>query len=100
MGGREPVKAKTMTALIAVTELRKAKTNADDTGIRHHLKVVGLLVSALIAGLLRQRMLRPRLPVLFAIDEAPAVALGNLADYMATAGGYGVALLLYAQSVP
>jgi len=66
----------------------------------HHLKAVGPMVSALIAGLLRQRMQRPRLPVLFAIDEAPAVALGNLADYMATVGGYGVTLLLYAQSVP
>jgi type IV secretory pathway TraG/TraD family ATPase VirD4 len=66
----------------------------------HHLKAVGPMVSAMIAGLLRQRMQRPRLPVLFAIDEAPAVALGNLADYMATVGGYGVTLLLYAQSVP
>jgi type IV secretory pathway TraG/TraD family ATPase VirD4 len=52
------------------------------------------------AGLLRQRLQRLRLPVLFAIDEAPAVALGNVADYMATSGGYGVTLLLYAQSVP
>ena len=66
----------------------------------HHLKAVGPMVSALIAGLLRQRMQCPRLPVLFAIDEAPAVALGNLANYMATVGGYGVTLLLYAQSVP
>jgi hypothetical protein len=66
----------------------------------HHLKAVGPMVSAMIAGLLRQRMQRPRQPVLFAIDEAPAVALGNLADYMATVGGYGVTLLLYAQSVP
>lgn len=66
----------------------------------HQLKAVGPMVSALIAGLLRQRLQRPRLPVLFAIDEAPAVALGNVADYMATSGGYGVTLLLYAQSVP
>ncbi len=28
------------------------------------------------------------------------MALGNVADYMATTGGYGVTLLLYAQSVP
>jgi len=65
-----------------------------------HLKAVGPMVSALIAGLLRQRLQRPRLPVLFAVDEAPAVALGNVADYMATVGGYGVTLLMYAQSVP
>jgi len=58
------------------------------------------MVSALIAGLLRQRLQRPRLPVLFAVDEAPAVALGNVADYMATVGGYGVTILMYAQSVP
>lgn len=62
--------------------------------------MVGLIVSSPIAGLLPERMLRPRQPVLFAIDEAPAVALGNLADYMATVGGYGVTVLLYAQSVP
>jgi len=66
----------------------------------HQLKAVGPMVSSLIAGLLRQRLQRPRLSVLFAIDEAPAVALGNIAEYMATSGGYGVTLLLYAQSVP
>ena len=34
-----------------------------------------------------------------AIDELPAVGLKNIADYLATCGGYGITLLLYVQSI-
>ena len=37
--------------------------------------------------------------LLVAIDELPAVGLRNVANYLATAGGYGITLLLYVQSI-
>ena len=37
--------------------------------------------------------------LLVAIDELPAVGLKNIADYLATCGGYGITLLLYVQSI-
>jgi type IV secretion system protein VirD4 len=34
-----------------------------------------------------------------AVDELPAVGLYNVTDYLATVGGYGITLVLYAQAV-
>jgi hypothetical protein len=72
------------------------------------LRGVGGVVAAIIAAMLRahmrqhwgsqmQRNGRERL--LVAIDELPAVGLRNVVDYLATAGGYGITLLLYVQSI-
>jgi type IV secretory pathway TraG/TraD family ATPase VirD4 len=64
------------------------------------LQGVGGVVAALIAAMLRYRMQRPdRERLLVAIDELPAVGLRNIASYLATGGGYGIALLLYVQSI-
>jgi type IV secretion system protein VirD4 len=67
------------------------------------LKGVGGVVAAVIAAMLRRQMgaqarqnMKERL--LVAIDELPAVGLRNMADYLATGGGYGITLLLYVQS--
>lgn len=61
---------------------------------------VAPLAAAIVAGLVRS------LPAqqagertLFAIDEMPAVALPGLATYLATVGGAGVTMALYAQNV-
>ncbi len=66
------------------------------------LQTAGPLVSAIIAGLIKGVLKMPageRQPTLFAIDELPTVALGNLDTYLATIGGYGATALLYLQSL-
>jgi hypothetical protein len=64
------------------------------------LQGVGGVVAAVIAAMLRYQMQRPgKERVLVAIDELPAVGLRNIADYLATCGGYGITLLLYVQSM-
>lgn len=64
------------------------------------LRAVGGVISAIIAGILRYQMRQPqKQKMLVAIDELPAVGLHNIADYLSTCGGYGITLLLYAQSV-
>jgi hypothetical protein len=62
---------------------------------------VGPLAAALIAGLVRQILANPPgKRVLFAIDEMPTVALPNLTGYLATVGGAGITMILYAQALP
>ena len=64
------------------------------------LQGVGGVVAAVIAAMLRYQMQRERQErLLVAIDELPAVGLRNISSYLATCGGYGITLLLYAQSV-
>ena len=68
------------------------------------LKGVGGVVAAMIAAMLRHQMGAQALQqtkerLLVAIDELPAVGLKNIADYLATCGGYGITLLLYVQSI-
>jgi len=64
------------------------------------LKGVGGVVAAVIAAMLRHQMRQnTKERLLVAIDELPAVGLKNIADYLATCGGYGITLLLYVQSV-
>ncbi|MCB8985804.1 MAG: type IV secretory system conjugative DNA transfer family protein [Ardenticatenaceae bacterium] len=68
------------------------------------LKGVGGVVAAIIAAMLRHQMGAQALQhtkerLLVAIDELPAVGLKNIADYLATCGGYGITLLLYVQSI-
>lgn len=64
------------------------------------LKGVGGVVAAVIAAMLRHHMRQnTKERLLVAIDELPAVGLKNIADYLATGGGYGITLLLYVQSV-
>ena len=61
---------------------------------------VGGVVAATIAAILRRQMQQNRRErLLVAIDELPAVGLKNVADYLATCGGYGITLLLYVQSI-
>ncbi|HUM67721.1 MAG TPA: type IV secretory system conjugative DNA transfer family protein [Chloroflexota bacterium] len=64
------------------------------------LKGVGGVVAAVIAAMLRHQMRQNNKErLLVAIDELPAVGLKNIADYLATCGGYGITLLLYVQSI-
>lgn len=68
------------------------------------LKGVGGVVAAVIAAMLRRQMgaqaqQHTKERLLVAIDELPAVGLRNIADYLATCGGYGITLLLYVQSL-
>ncbi len=66
------------------------------------LQTAGPLVSAIIAGLIKgvlKTSATDRRPTLFAVDELPTVALGNLDTYLATMGGYGATALLYLQSL-
>ncbi|MGH2535821.1 MAG: type IV secretory system conjugative DNA transfer family protein [Candidatus Promineifilaceae bacterium] len=64
------------------------------------LQGVGGVVAAIIAAMLRYQMQQERRErLLVAIDELPAVGLRNVANYLATAGGYGITLLLYVQSL-
>ncbi len=64
------------------------------------LKGVGGVVAAMIAAMLRHQMRQQtKERLLVAIDELPAVCLKNIADYLATCGGYGITLLLYVQSI-
>ncbi len=65
----------------------------------NELQGVGGVVSAILAGLMRHHMKHGgKGRLLVAIDEMAAVGLRNLDTYLATVGGYGVTLLLYAQS--
>ncbi len=60
---------------------------------------VGGAIAAVIAGMMRFHMKHHQgVPLLVAIDELPAVGLRNLLTYLATVGGYGVTILLYAQT--
>jgi len=62
---------------------------------------VAPLATALVAGLIRELLARPPASrVLVAIDEMPTVALPHLSGYLATVGGAGLTMVLYAQSVP
>lgn len=62
---------------------------------------VGPLAAALIGGLIRQLLATPPASrVLVAIDEMPTVALPHLSGYLATVGGAGLTMLLYAQALP
>ncbi|MBK8900275.1 MAG: type IV secretory system conjugative DNA transfer family protein [Anaerolineaceae bacterium] len=68
------------------------------------LKGVGGVVAAVIAAMLRHHMGAQALQntkerLLVALDELPAIGLKNIADYLATCGGYGITLLLYVQSI-
>lgn len=64
------------------------------------LKGVGGVVAAVIAAMLRRQMRRnTKERLLVAIDELPVVGLRNIADYLATCGGYAITLLLYVQSI-
>ena len=64
------------------------------------METVNGLVSAIVAALLRYQTQRQRKDrLLVAIDEMPAVNLHNLEKYLTTTAGYGITLLLYAQSV-
>ncbi|MCC6602168.1 MAG: type IV secretory system conjugative DNA transfer family protein [Anaerolineae bacterium] len=64
------------------------------------LQGVGGVVAATIAAILRRQMQQNRRErLLVAIDELPAIGLKNIADYLATCGGYGITLLLYVQSI-
>jgi type IV secretory pathway TraG/TraD family ATPase VirD4 len=58
------------------------------------------LAAALLAGLVRQLLANPPgKRVLFAIDEMPTVGLPNLTGYLATVGGVGLTMVLYAQAL-
>ncbi|MAU00665.1 MAG: hypothetical protein CL608_26265 [Anaerolineaceae bacterium] len=64
------------------------------------LQGVGGVVAAIIAAFMRYQLRQPKKErVLFAIDELPAVGLYNVTDYLATVGGTGITLLLYAQAI-
>ncbi len=63
------------------------------------LKGVGGAVSAIIAALMRyQKMRERRDQIIVAVDELPVVGLHNVAEYLATVGGYGISLILYVQT--
>ena len=60
---------------------------------------VGGAVTALTAGMMRYHMQHHAgTPLLVAVDELPAVGLRNVLTYLATVGGFGITLLLYAQT--
>jgi type IV secretion system protein VirD4 len=64
------------------------------------LQGVGGVVAAVVAALMRHQVHhRQQDRVLVAVDELPAVGLYNVTDYLATVGGYGITLVLYAQAV-
>lgn len=64
------------------------------------LQGVGGVVAAIMAAFMRYQIRRQRQErILVAIDELPAVGLYNVTNYLATAGGYGITMLLYAQAV-
>lgn len=64
------------------------------------LNAVSGVVAAIIAALLRYQIQRRRKDrLLVAIDELPAVRLHNITDYLPLCAGYGITMLLYAQSV-
>jgi hypothetical protein len=64
------------------------------------LQGVGGVVAAILAGLMRYHKKHGRgQRLLIAIDEMAAVRLRNLEIYLATTGGYGITMLLYAQAL-
>lgn len=64
------------------------------------LEGVGGVVSAILAGLMRDHMKHGKKQrLLVVIDETAAVRLRHLDTYLATVGGYGITMLLYAQSL-
>ncbi len=64
------------------------------------LQGVGGVVSAILAGLMRNHMRQgQRQRLLVVIDETAAVRMRHLDTYLATVGGYGITMLLYAQSL-
>ncbi len=64
-------------------------------------QALGPLAAAVVTGLMRQlQASRPAHRTLFAIDEMPTVGLPKLSASLATVGGLGVTMLLYAQSLP
>jgi hypothetical protein len=64
------------------------------------LQGVGGVVAAVMAALMRHQVRNgQRERLLVAVDELPAVGLYNVTDYLATVGGYGITLVLYAQAV-
>lgn len=64
------------------------------------LQGVGGVVAAIMAAFMRYQLNQAeKQRVLFAIDELPAVGLHNVTNYLATVGGSGITLLLYAQAV-
>jgi type IV secretory pathway TraG/TraD family ATPase VirD4 len=64
------------------------------------LQGVGGVVAAIMAAFMRYQIRQKRQErILVAIDELPAVGLYNVTNYLATAGGYGITMLLYAQAM-
>ncbi len=64
------------------------------------LQGVGGVVAAIIAALMRYQMRQNRKDrLLVAIDELPAIGLSNITNYLATVGGYGIRMVLYAQAI-
>jgi hypothetical protein len=64
------------------------------------LNAVSGVVAAIVAALLRYQIQGGRKDrLLVAIDELPAVQLHNVTDYLPLCAGYGITMLLYAQSV-
>ncbi len=64
------------------------------------LQGAGGVIASILAALLRRQMEHAqRQRLLVAIDELPAVGLKNIANYLATVGGFGETLLLYVQSI-
>jgi type IV secretory pathway TraG/TraD family ATPase VirD4 len=66
----------------------------------NELEGVGGVVSAILAGLMRDHMASGhKWRLLVAIDEMAAVRMRHLDTYLATVGGFGITMLLYAQSM-
>ncbi|MCC6604539.1 MAG: type IV secretory system conjugative DNA transfer family protein [Anaerolineae bacterium] len=64
------------------------------------LQGVGGVVAATLAALMRYQMRQQRKKrLLVAVDELPVIGLANIATYLATVGGYGITMLLYAQAI-
>ncbi len=64
------------------------------------LQGAGGVVAATLAALMRYQMQVERKDrILVAIDELPAIGLQNVSTYLATVGGYGITMLLYAQAI-
>lgn len=62
------------------------------------LKGVGGVISAVIAGLMRQRIRTDaRTPMTVAVDELIAVGIGNIDTYLATVRSYGISIVSYIQ---
>ena len=62
------------------------------------LKGVNGVISAVLAGLMRDRIKKDsKVPMMVAVDELAAVGLGNVDNYLATVRSYGISLVLYIQ---